>query len=127
MLEDKHKVSKIKYKQMDRDPEIKKVTNEMEQLIFGEKGIGLMGGLGLSPGKIQKSLDNQWKKGFEKLLVEHQEYIFFESRKRAVELDRKWISEQGDDIQEDKLLERMQKSIKQSELEVIGELVEKHM
>ena len=126
-MEDEQKVSEIKYKQMDRDPKIKKVTNEMEQLIFGEKGIGIMEGLGLNPGKIQKSLDDQWKKDFEKLLVEHQEYIFLESRKRSVELDRKWISEQGNDIQEDKLLERMQNSIKQSELAVIGELVEKYM
>lgn len=127
-MDKEKKITNIKYKQMDRDPEIKKVTNEMEKLFFGEKGIGLMGQLGLNPGKIQKSLDDQWEKEFETMLEENQDYIFWESRKRAAEYNNDWLKElKISSIPEEELKEQMEKSIKKAELEVIKELVEKHL
>lgn len=127
-MDKEKKITNIKYKQMDRDPEIKKVTNEMEKLFFGEKGIGLMGQLGLNPGKIQKSLDDQWEKEFETMLEENQDYIFWESRKRAAEYNSDWLKElKISSIPEEELKEQMEKSIKKAELEVIKELVEKHL
>lgn len=127
-MDKEKKITNIKYKQMDRDPEIKKVTNEMEKLFFGEKGIGLMGQLGLNPGKIQKSLDDQWEKEFETMLEENQDYIFWESRKRAAEYNNDWLKGlKISSIPEEELKEQMEKSIKKAELEVIKELVEKHL
>ena len=127
-MDKEKKITNIKYKQMDRDPEIKKVTDEMEKLFFGEKGIGLMGQLGLNPGKIHKSLDDQWEKEFETMLEENQDYIFWESRKRAAEDNNEWLKElKISSIPEEELKEQMDKSIKKAEIEVIKELVEKHL
>lgn len=113
---------------MDRDPEIKKVTNEMERFFFGEKGVGLIEELGLNPGKVQKSLDEQLDREFEEMIEENKEYIFFESRKRAAEMDMEWFKEQkASPNLEEELKERMEQSIKEKELEIIKELVEKHL
>ena len=77
------KITDIKYKQLDKNSEIRGVTGEMEKLLLGEQGIGLLNDLGLTPGRLQKSLDEQFNKDFEELLEKHKEYIFGESRKRS--------------------------------------------
>ncbi len=59
VLEKNKKIVDIRYKQMDKDPEIKEITNAMERFVLGDKGVGLLEGLGLTPGGIQKSFDRQ--------------------------------------------------------------------
>ena len=87
------KVTNIRYKQMDRDPDIKDVTNSMERLILGEKGVGLSEHLGLTPGKIQRFLDDEREKEIEALLEEHKEHIFWEARRRSADRVQAWIAE----------------------------------
>jgi hypothetical protein len=45
------------YSEMDRNEEIRKQTNTMEKMILGEKGVGILDALGMTPSKIQKHLD----------------------------------------------------------------------
>lgn len=122
------RVVNIKYKQMDKDPQINKVVNEMEKMILGAKGIGLLQELGLTPGRIQKSLDDQWEKEFQELIEENKDYIFWESRKRSATHVQDWLSKCKDKgINEKELTEEMKRSIKLCEIEVIKELVEKNL
>lgn len=123
-------VTDIKYKQMDRDEDIRKTTNEMERFILGDKGVGLLEHLGLTPGKIQKQLDDEWDKAFEALLEEHKDHIFWEARRRSavkVEEWRKEMTDSGNTLTEDKIIEVLQETLKEAETEVVKELVEKHL
>lgn len=129
-MEDKRKVTNIKYKRMDKDHEIKDTINGMEKMVLGDKGVGLLEHLGLTPGTIQKSLDEQWDKDFEALLEEHKEFIFWESRKRSAACLEEWMNERKDSnvrfTQED-VIQKMQSSLKHAELDVLKELVEKYL
>lgn len=117
------KVTNIKYKQMDKDPEIKKVTNEMERFFFGEKGVGLMAALGMNPGKIQKHLDEEFDKELDRILAENQDYIFRESRIRNADHMQEWINGK-EKIDQDELMQEMSSNLKKCEIEVIQELME---
>lgn len=124
------KVTDIKYKQMDKDEDIRKTTNEMERFILGDKGVGLLEHLGLTPGKVQKQLDEEWDKAFEALLEEHKDHIFWESRRRSADKIQKWRQEMDDSetvITADDVMAAIRDSLKESETEVVKELVEKHL
>lgn len=54
---DQDRVTDIKYKQMDKDPELKNGTEAIERMFLGEKGVGLFSALGITPGKVQLHLD----------------------------------------------------------------------
>ncbi|MEQ2529148.1 hypothetical protein WMO40_20955 [Bacillaceae bacterium CLA-AA-H227] len=123
---DENKVTNIKYKQMDKDPEIKKVTNSMEKLILGEKGVGLMDALGLTPGRIQKYLDDSRNEEFEQLLDEHKEYIFWESRKRSAKDLESYMKEHTFKSIDD-MTNKLEEFLKKSEIEVIQELVNEYL
>ncbi|MFI9225294.1 hypothetical protein ACIGQ5_22650 [Peribacillus frigoritolerans] len=86
------KVTNIKYKQMDKCLKIKG-NNEMERFVLGEKGVGLLDHFGLTPGKIQKYLDEGKEKELEELIKEHRDYIFWEFRKRSAEMVQYMIKE----------------------------------
>jgi hypothetical protein len=45
------------YAEMDRDAKIKKQIPAMEKMILGEKGVGILDALGITPSKVQKQLD----------------------------------------------------------------------
>ncbi|MBK5491761.1 hypothetical protein [Bacillus sp. TH13] len=77
-MEENKKIIDIKYKQMDKNPEIKEITNTMERFVLGDKGVGLLEHLGLTPGRIQKSLDEQWEIDVNKMIEEHKSYILQE-------------------------------------------------
>ncbi|MEW9122700.1 MAG: hypothetical protein AB2421_08300 [Thermotaleaceae bacterium] len=47
------------YIDMDRDEDIKKQINIMEKMILGEKGVGILAALGITPSKVQRSLDSE--------------------------------------------------------------------
>lgn len=124
------KVTDIKYKQMDKDQGIRKTTNEMERFILGDKGVGLMEHLGLTPGKIQKHLDEEWDKAFEAMLEEHKDHIFWEARRRSADKVEKWRREMDDSgtmFTSDEMIKMLQDSLKEAEIEVVKELVEKHL
>jgi hypothetical protein len=129
-LEEKRKITNIKYKQMDRDSEIKETTNNMERLILGDKGVGILKELGLTPGKIQKYLDEQWDRRFSEILEEHKEYIFWESRKRSTVMVQEWLSRMNESdtpFNQDELTDKMREALKVSEIEVVKELIEEHL
>ncbi|KAB2329425.1 hypothetical protein [Bacillus mesophilum] len=119
------KVSNIKYKRMDNDPDIKRTITEIERLILGEKGIGLMDALKITPGRVQKQLDDEWDQEFERILEDNKDYIFWEARKRSAAHVHKWIEEQKNEINEEDLLSRMQEGLKLAEIEVVRELLER--
>lgn len=124
------KVTDIKYKQMDKDQDIRKTTNQMERFILGDKGVGLMEHLGLTPGKIQKYLDDEWDHAFEALLEEHKDHIFWEARRRSADKVEKWRREKdaaGTAFTTDDVIGMLQESLKEAEIEVVKELVEKHL
>lgn len=124
------KVTDIKYKRMDKDQDIRKTTNEMERFILGDKGVGLMEHLGLTPGRIQKHLDEEWDKSFEALLEEHKDHIFWESRRRSADTVQKWRQEMDDSgtmFSSDDMIKVLQDSLKEAEIEVVKELVETHL
>lgn len=124
------KVTHIKYKQMDKDENIRKTTNEMERFILGDKGVGLMEHLGLTPGKIQKHLDDEWDRAFEELLEEHKDHIFWESRRRSAVKVQQWRREMDDSditITVDDVMAAIRDTLKEAETEVVRELVEKNL
>lgn len=118
-------VTNIKYKQLDKDKGVSLMIEDMERYILGEKGVGLSKHLGLTPGKVQKALDDQWDEEFEKLLKEHGEYIFWESRKRSAEKMQNQIKMSK--ISMEDIEKVMEQSLKEAELEVVKELVDKYM
>lgn len=123
-------VTDIKYKQMDKDADIRQATNQMERLVLGEKGVGLLDHLGLTPGKIQRHLDEEWDRAFEELLQEHKDYIFRESRKRSAEDVEKWRKEMDDTetrFSVDDIIQKLQESQKSAEMEVVKELVDQYL
>ncbi|MGA4465997.1 hypothetical protein ACPA2L_25665 [Bacillus bombysepticus] len=120
-------VINIKYKQMDKDPEIKEITNGIEHFILGDKAVGLLEHLGLTAGKVQKFLDDQWEKEFDELLEKNKNYIFEESRNRSINMFQLWIKEvKGSEIKftEETIFEKLEEFQKKAELQVIKELVE---
>lgn len=115
------KVTNIKYKQMDKDPVIKENINMMEQQILGEKGVGLLNALGLSPGKIQKHLDDEMDREIDRIKEENKEYIIKERIDRAL----KKVEDQLKEGNKFDLVIEMQEAIKEAELDIIKELMEK--
>lgn len=130
-MDSNKKVTNIRYKQADRDPKTKAFIKDLEQNTFGDKGVGLFEYLGFSPGKILKHLDDKHEEEFEDLLREHEDYIFWEARKRSNETIRSWLEEMQETNQEhlieERLPEIMQEAIKAQEIKVVEELVNKHM
>ncbi|PGK15244.1 hypothetical protein CN895_07805 [Bacillus cereus] len=129
-LEQDNTVINIKYKQMDKDPEIKKVINGMERFILGDRAVGLMEHLGLTPGRIQKNLDEQWETEFDELIEEHKTYIFEESRKRSFDMLQKWTNEMNnpnEKITKEELMKKMGEEQQKAEIQVIKELLDKHL
>ncbi|MGX1266629.1 hypothetical protein RKD55_004573 [Rossellomorea marisflavi] len=129
-MSEENKVTNIRYKQMDRDPEIKAVTNDIERLILGEQGVGFSEHLGITPGKVLKSLEDQRQKEIEALLEEHHDHIFWEARKRSAIGVQAWITEMKESetpITEEAMTEKLTESTKASEIEVIEELIEKYL
>ncbi len=127
-MTEKNNVTNIKYKQLDRNKEIKETTNALEELVLGKKGIGLLDHLGLTPGRIQKSLDEQFDLDFENLLEEHKEFIILESRKRSGKHMEQWINNQDKkEYNHEEVTEEMTKILKQAEIEVVQELVDKYL
>lgn len=120
----------IKYKQMDKDPEIKEIINGIERIILGDKAVGLLEHLGLTPGKVQKSLDEQWEREFDDLLEENKKYIFEESRNRSNNMFQMWMKEiKGTEIKftEETIFAKLEEFKKEAELQVIKELVEANL
>lgn len=120
-------VINIKYKQMDKDPEIKEIVNGIERLILGDKAVGLLEHLGLTPGKVQKSLDEQWEREFDDLLEENKNYIFEETRNRSINMFQMWMKEmKGTEIKftEETIFAKLEEFQQEAELQVIKELVE---
>lgn len=129
-MEKDNTVINIKYKQMDKDPEIKKVINGMERFILGDRAVGLMEHLGLTPGRIQKTLDEQFEKEFDELIEKHKTYIFEESRKRSFDMLQKWTNEMNNPngkITKEELMKKMGEEQQKAEIQVIKELLEKHL
>lgn len=126
----KEKVTNIKYKQMDKDEEIKQVTNEMERYIFGEKGIGLLDAMGMTPGKVQKSLDDQKENEIKDIIEEHKEYIFEESLKRV---KRKFLEYATDSEKGNKMVSPEEEhyllieALESYKMEVIEELIQQYL
>ncbi|ADY24913.1 hypothetical protein P4U20_13170 [Bacillus paranthracis] len=130
VLEENKKIIDIKYKQMDKDPEIKEITNAMERLVLGDKGVGLLEGLGLNPGRIQKSLDEQWEIDVNKMIEEHKSYILQESQKRSLDMMKKWIQDMEDskmEIKKEATFKKLQELQQEVEIQVIKELVDEHL
>lgn len=120
----------IKYKQMDKDPEIKEITNGIERLILGDKAVGLLEHLGLTPGKVQKSLDEKWEEELDELLEENKNYIFEESRIRSINMFQNWMKELNDSqtkLTEETIFGKLQELQQKAEIQVIKELVDKHL
>lgn len=116
------KVTPIKYKQLDNDPKIKQVTNEMEKHLLGEQGVGLLDALGLTPGRTQKLLDDEFERNVETVMEKHKDYIVIERTKRAVEAMEIWIRENNGSSM---VIEQFEKEGKKAELDIIRELMEK--
>ncbi|HIE8455904.1 TPA: hypothetical protein ACXPT9_004930 [Bacillus cereus] len=130
VLEENNKIIDIKYKQMDKDPEIKEITNAMERLVLGDKGVGLLEGFGLNPGRIQKSLDEQWEIDVNKIIEEHKSYILQESQKRSLDMMKKWIQDMEDskmEIKKEATFKKLQELQQEAEIQVIKELVDEHL
>lgn len=129
-MEENKKIIDIKYKQMDKDPEIKEITNAMERFVLGDKGVGLLEGLGLTPGRIQKSLDEQWEIDVNKMIEEHKSYILEESQKRSLDMMQKWIQDMEDskmEIKKEATFKKLQELRQKAEIQVIKELADEHL
>ncbi|WP_255449895.1 hypothetical protein [Bacillus sp. BPN334] len=129
-MEKNKKIVDIKYKQMDKDPEIKEITNAMERFVLGDKGVGLLEGLGLTPGGIQKSLDEQWEIDVNKMIEEHKSYILQESQKRSLDMMKKWIQDMEDsktEIEQEATFKKLQELQQEAEIQVIKELADEHL
>jgi hypothetical protein len=129
-VSEREKVTNIRYKQMDKDPEINDMMSSMERLILGEKGVGLSAHLGMTPGKIQKFLDDEREKEIEAILEEHRDHIFWEARRRSAGQVQAWMAEMKASetpITEEGMTEKLTESLKASEIEVIEELIEKYL
>ena len=53
---------KIYYKNLDNNPTIENNIKTMEKKLLGEKGVGLMTALEITPSKLMKFLDNKEEK-----------------------------------------------------------------
>lgn len=125
---EKNKVTDIKYKQLDKDPEIKQHVSSMESIIFGDAGIGLMDSLGMNPGRIQKSLDEQLERKFDEVLKENKEFILKESRVRALPIYEEWLNDSlshGQENTPNELSAKFIEILKEKEVEIIIELMDK--
>lgn len=125
-----NEIINIKYKQMDKDPEIKEIVNGIERLILGDKAVGLLEHLGLTPGKVQKSLDEQWESEFDDLLEENKNYIFEETQNRSINMFQMWMKEmKGTEIKftEETIFAKLEEFRQEAELQVIKELVEANL
>lgn len=121
VLEENKKIVDIKYKQMDKDPEIKEITNAMERFVLEDKGVGLLEGLGLTPGRIQKSLDEQWEIDVNKMIEEHKSYILQESQNRSLDMMKKWIQDMEDsktEIKQEATFKKLQELQQEAETQV---------
>ncbi|WP_242291523.1 hypothetical protein [Bacillus cereus group sp. BfR-BA-01356] len=130
VLEENKKIIDIKYKQMDKNLEIKEITNTMERFVLGGKGVGLLEHLGLTPGRIQKSLDEQWEKDVNKMIEEHKSYILEESQKRSLDMMKNWIQDMEDsktEIKKEATFKKLQELRKKAEMQVIQELADEHL
>ncbi|PEY47889.1 hypothetical protein CN348_24290 [Bacillus cereus] len=130
VLEENKKIINIKYKQMDKNLEIKEVTNTMERFVLGDKGVGLLEHLGLTPGRIQKSLDEQWEIDVNKMIEEHKSYILEESQKRSLDMMKNWIQDMEDsktEIKKEATFKKLQEVRKKAEMQVIQELADEHL
>ncbi|HFK1767215.1 TPA: hypothetical protein ACGXQA_005879 [Bacillus mobilis] len=129
-MEENKKIINIKYKQMDKNLEIKEVTNTMERFVLGDKGVGLLEHLGLTPGRIQKSLDEQWEIDVNKMIEEHKSYILEESQKRSLDMMKNWIQDMEDsktEIKKEATFKKLQEVRKKAEMQVIQELADEHL
>jgi hypothetical protein len=129
-VSEREKVTNIRYKQMDKDPEINDMMNSMEHFILGKKGVGLLEHLGMTPGKIQKFLDDEREKEIEAILEGHRDHIFWEARRRSAVRVQAWITEMKESqspVTEKDMTEKLDESLKACELEVMSELIEKHL
>lgn len=115
---------------MDKDLELKEIVNGIERLILGDKAVGLLEHLGLTPGKVQKSLDQQWEREFDDLLEENKNYILEESRNRSNNMFQMWMKEiKGTEIKftEETIFAKLEEFKQEAELQVIKELVEANL
>lgn len=67
-------VEPILYKQIDR--EMKKDINGMERMLLGEKGVGLLEHLGVTPSKIQRSLDDLEQDRKRRMMLRNSDKMF---------------------------------------------------
>lgn len=115
---------------MDKNPEIKEITNTMERFVLGDKGVGLLEHLGLTPGRIQKSLDEQWEIDVNKMIEEHKSYIFEESQKRSLDMMKNWIQDMEDsktEIKKEATFKKLQELRQKAEMQVRQELADEHL
>ena len=118
---EKNKVTDIKYKQLDKH------MNSMESFIFGDAGVGLMDSIGLTPGRIQKYLDEQLEREFEEVLKENKEFILKESRARALPIYEEWLHDSfshSEEIPQNELSSKFIEIVKEKEVEIIKELMD---
>ncbi|MGY3716055.1 hypothetical protein ACWE42_11065 [Sutcliffiella cohnii] len=67
-------VESIEYKRLDRD--MKEDIHQMEKMMFGEKGIGLIEALGVTPGKLAKHFEELELDRKRRLLIKNQDKVF---------------------------------------------------
>lgn len=121
------KVTNIKYKQMDRDPKIIKGFEAIEHMLFGEKSVGLhktLRAFEITPGAIQKHLDDEFMTEVKQIIDDNKDYIFRESRIRAIRNMQLWIKGK-ENVGKDEAAEFLGRDIDRCKTEVINELLEK--
>lgn len=111
-----------------------KSKNSMEKFILGEKGDGMMASLGLSPKRIEKILNNDnddMDKEFDRILKENHQYILDEKLEKAVKKmtvfnrDKKENPAKYPNLDDNDLAIIFKQALRDSELEIIKELIEK--
>lgn len=108
-------------KRMQQDPN--EVAKEIARLLKGAESSGLLDSAEVTPEKLQQFLDDQWEQLAEKTLTDHQEYIASETRSRALDKFKQWMSEyKQDSIGEKELDIVMSSCMETSEQEVVYEL-----
>lgn len=116
-----NKVTNIKYKQLDKDPEFKESINNIERLVMGEKAVGLFEHLGLTPGKVQKHLDEMFDQQVEELIVKNKDYIFKERMERGLKRMEAFLEDPTTD--KTRYPEYFAQVTREVELEIIKELI----
>lgn len=92
-------------------------------MLKGAESSGLLDSSEMTPEKLQRFLDDQWEQIAEKTLSDHQEYIFTETRARALDKFKQWMTDyKQDSISEKELDIVMSSCMETSEQEVVYEL-----